>query len=220
VLTLEREAVTGELVLRIPNLVVRGLYAERMRDLLLPERGIHEVGYKAARTLYVAGEIEPLCEFVEKRVFPVFSNRDYRWANELTVKTAFLSLLFNDILYIMDSEPERERGYADLTMIIRPDMRRFEILDVLLEFKYLGLAELGISGEEARGMSRQELRGLPQVREKLAEARAQLARYRQTLAGKYGHQLRLHSYGVVSLGFDRLVWQEIPDRAGLSKRLR
>ncbi len=100
VLTLDGEAVTGELVLRIPNLVIRGLYAEQIRDLLLPERGIHEVGRKAARTLYVEGDIEPLCEFVEERIFPVFSNRDYRWANELTVKTAFLSLLFNDILYI------------------------------------------------------------------------------------------------------------------------
>ena len=46
----------------------------------------------------------PLCEFVEQRYFRVFHNPDYRWANELTVKTAFLTLLYNDILYNMDSE--------------------------------------------------------------------------------------------------------------------
>ncbi len=209
VLTLEGEAVTGELVLRIPNLVIRGLYAEQIRDLLLPERGIHEVGRKAARTLYVEGDIEPLCEFVEERIFPVFSNRDYRWANELTVKTAFLSLLFNDILYIMDSEPEVGRGYADLVMIIRPDMRRFEILDILIEFKYLSLDEMRLTGEEVRGMSREELRSLPQVEEKLAQARAQLGKYRPLLEAKYGDLLRLHTYAVVALGFDRLVWEEV-----------
>ncbi len=209
VLTLEGEAVTGELVLRIPNLVIRGLYAEQIRDLLLPERGIHEVGRKAARTLYVEGDIEPLCEFVEERIFPVFSNRDYRWANELTVKTAFLSLLFNDILYIMDSEPEIGRGYADLVMIIRPDMRRFEVLDILIEFKYLSLDELGLTGEEVRKTSRDELRSLPPVEEKLAQARAQLGKYRPLLEAKYGDVLRLHTYAVVALGFDRLVWEEV-----------
>ncbi len=209
VLTLDGEAVTGELVLRIPNLVIRGLYAEQIRDLLLPERGIHEVGRKAARTLYVEGDIEPLCKFVEERIFPVFSNRDYRWANELTVKTAFLSLLFNDILYIIDSEPEIGRGYADLVMIIRPDMRRFEVLDILIEFKYLSLDELGLTGEEVRKMSREELRSLPPVEEKLAQAQAQLEKYRPLLEAKYGDLLRLHTYAVVALGFDKLVWEEV-----------
>jgi len=209
VLTLGGIASTGELVLRIPNLVVRGLYVEQIRKMLLPERGLHEVGRRAARTLYVDGDIAPLCEFIEERIFPVMSNRDYRWANELTVKTAFLSLLFNDILYVMDSEPELGRGYADLTMIIRPDMRRFEILDVLIEFKYLSLDTLGLTGDEVREMSRDELRSLPAVDEKLAEARAQLTKYRSLLEAKYGDALRLHTYAVVSLGFERLVWKEV-----------
>ncbi len=127
----------------------------------------------------------------------------------MTVKTAFLSLLFNDILYIMDSEPEIGRGYADLVMIIRPDMRRFEVLDILIEFKYLSLDEVGLTGEGVRGMSREELRSLPQVEEKLAQARTQLGKYRPLLEAKYGDLLRLHTYAVVSLGFDRLVWEEV-----------
>jgi hypothetical protein len=209
ILTLEGEARTGELVLTIPNLVIRGLYAEQIRDLLLPQRGIHEVAQQAARVLYRDANPAPLCEFVEQHVFPVFSNRDYYQANELTVKTAFLSLLFNDILYVMDSEPELERSYADLTMIIRSDMRRFEILDILLEFKFLKLAELGLSGEAVRQKSRAELMALPQVQAKLAEAKAQLAKYRPILEAKYGDKLRLHSFAIVSLGFEKLVWQEV-----------
>ncbi len=208
VLTLGGRTPSGRYTLRIPNLVVRGLYADQMREMLLPDVTRDDVE-AVAEVLYTTGDIGPLCEFVEEKYFPVFSNRDYRWANELTVKTAFLSLLFNDILYIMDSEPEVGRGYADLVMIIRPDMRRFEVLDILIEFKYLSLDEVGLTGEGVRGMSREELRSLPQVEEKLAQARTQLGKYRPLLEAKYGDLLRLHTYAVVSLGFDRLVWEEV-----------
>ena len=32
---------------------------------------------------------------MNRSISKVFSNRDYAWSNELTVKTAFLTLLFN-----------------------------------------------------------------------------------------------------------------------------
>ncbi len=37
------------------------------------------------------------------------------------------------------AELETDRGYADLALLVRPDMHRFRALDLLLEFKYLGL---------------------------------------------------------------------------------
>jgi hypothetical protein len=58
-------------------------------------------------------------------------------------------------------------------------------------------------------MSRTELESIPLVEEKFVESNAKLAGYRQTLEQKYGEQLRLHSYSVVSLGFERLVWREV-----------
>jgi len=207
VLTIGGQSPRGKLSLRIPNLVTRRLYAEQIRDMLLPAGVRVEMG-RVAEALYAEGEMEPLCDFVEERYFGVFDNRDYRWANELTVKTAFLTLLFDDVLYIMDSEPALERGYADLVMIIRPDMRKYELLDILIEFKYVGLGELGMSGAEVRERGRAELRALPVVAGKLAEAREELAHHRRALEGRYGAALRLRSYAVVSLGFDRLVWEE------------
>ena len=101
------------------------------------------------------------------RLFTVFKNRDYTQANELTIKTAFLALLYNDILYIMDSEPELERRYADLTMIIRPDKRYGKIFDVLIEFKFLTLKALGLTGEAIRAMALDELYALPAVAQDL-----------------------------------------------------
>ena len=112
VLTIEGERSDGNLELRVPNLVMRGLYVQRIQRMLLPEPAERDDGREAAGLLGSKGEMAPLCEFVEKRYFRVFHNPDYKWANELTVKTAFLTLLYNDILYVMDSEMETGRGYA------------------------------------------------------------------------------------------------------------
>ncbi|HYN79060.1 MAG TPA: AAA family ATPase, partial [Lamprocystis sp. (in: g-proteobacteria)] len=142
VLTLASQGALGQLALKIPNLVARSLYVERLRDLWLPGYEDRATAQGVAETLYLRGDPAPLCDFIESRYFRVLSNRDYRWTNELLVKFAFLTLLFDDRLYMAVSELETDRGYADLALIVRPDMRRFQALDLLLEFKYLGLKEL------------------------------------------------------------------------------
>ncbi len=209
VLTTDGESPDGELMLRVPNLAINGLFVTRIQQMLLPDPGDRDNGRFAAKRLRTKGDMAPLCEFVEGRYFKVFHNPDYKWANELTVKTAFLTLLYDDILYIMDSEAEIEKGFADLTMIIRPDKRHFEILDILIEFKYVKLGDAGVTGEQARKLSIEELRGLPPMASKMKKARAQVKRYGEALEKKYGGVLRLRSYAVVSLGFERLWWEEI-----------
>lgn len=209
-LTLVGRNAFRELQLRIPNLVIRKLYADRLQALLLPDAKEQQAGQRAAQILQRTGDLQPLCEFVEQHYFKVFSNRDYLQANELTVKTAFLTLLFNDLLYILDSETTVGRRYADLTMIVRPDARQYQVFDLLLEFKFIKPGEVGLSGEAARQMSVDELLALAPVRQKLAEARAQATSYRRELAARYQTELRLRAYAVVALGFERLVWEEIP----------
>lgn len=54
-----------------------------------------------------------------------------------------------------------------------------------------------------------ELKQLVPVKEKLAEAKAQVLDYRQKLARNYGAQLHLRSYTVVAIGFERVVWEEV-----------
>lgn len=111
VLTHAGENDKGEIILEVPNLVMYSLYIERIARMLLPEPGERDDGKSAAKHLYQDGDMGPLCEFVVSRYFQVFHNPDYKWANELTVKTAFLTLLYDDILYIMDSEQEINRGF-------------------------------------------------------------------------------------------------------------
>ena len=198
----------GQYLLRVPNLVMQSLYVERSRRMLLPDPVIRDEGRDAAAMVYQQGDIGPLCAFVQETSFQVFRNRDYRWANELTLKTAFLTLLYNDILFFMDSEPEVGRRYADLTMIIRPDMRKFKIKDVLIEFKFITLQQAGVSGEQVREMNVEEVEGLPAVHGAFAEGREQVVRYGGDLVKKHG-ELRLQKFVVVAVGFERVVWEKV-----------
>ena len=213
VLTLAGETEKGELCLKVPNLVTQGLYVERVQQMLLPDPVIRDRGLDAARRVYQFGEIEPVCQFVQDVYFPLFSNRDYAQLNELTVKTCFLTLLYNDVLYIMDSEPELEleRRYADLTMIIRPDKRHFTIYDVLIEFKLLSLKTLGLSGERLGALSQSELYALPAVQQAMNDGKKQAMDYANRLARKYP-RLNLKTFVVVALGMERICFVHLENR--------
>ena len=198
----------NECILKVPNLVARSLYVERLRELWRPGYEDQErIGY-ISKQFCQRGELQPLCDFIERRYFPVLSNRDYRWSNELLVKIAFMTLLFNDRLYMMVSETEVDHGYVDLSLIVRPDMRRFQALDLLLEFKYLSLKDLGLTGEQAREKSPDELAVLPAVLGKLSEAEEQARRYGAALRERYS-LTDLRAFAVVALGLERVVWRAV-----------
>jgi hypothetical protein len=108
----------------------------------------------------------------------------------------------------MDSEPETGRGYADITMIIRPDKRQYKILDILLEFKFVPLKEVGITGEQAKNLSPKELEAIPEMQTKMTEAEKQLIKYGPVLENKYNN-LRLKKFAVVALGFEKLWAREV-----------
>jgi len=49
-----------------------------------------------------------------------------------------------------DSETALERSYADMTMIVRPDKRQFQLLDFLFEFKYVDLKDNNLSSSKQK----------------------------------------------------------------------
>lgn len=209
-LTLEGRTARRTLRLTTPNLVTKSLYIDHIRDLLLADETDPRAPEMLPRALIADGNIEPLATYVEQKVFRRLSNLDYRWMNELAVKTAFLALVFSDVSHMIFSEPELDRGRADLCLLRRPDARTEALWDLLLEFKYLKLRELGLSGGELRELSPEDLLRLDPVREALADAEKQLERYRGALTGQFGELLRLRSWVVVALGFERILTREIP----------
>lgn len=200
----------GKLTLGIPNLVTRALYVDELRQRILPAPKDRIAVANLAEKFYQTADLQPLADYLEQKYFAVFNNRDYAWSNELTIKIAFLTLLFNDIYYVVDSETALQRRYADLVLIIRPSMRQYPTLkDLVLEFKYLPLADLKLTGEQVREQSREHLMQLPAVQAALQAALAQLQHYRTVLVDKYQEPQRLYCMAVVALGFDRVVWQTL-----------
>jgi len=195
-----------EAILNIPNLVARSLYVDRLRDLWLPGYEDKTLVPQLSKRFFQTGDLQPLVDFIEQRYLPVLSNRDYRWTNELLVKIAFLTLLFDDRLYMMVSETEMDHGYIDLSLIVRTDRRKTRALDLLLEFKYVGLKDLKLTAEQVREKSRAELAALPEVKKELQAAGEQAQRYGAALSERYGlTDLRL--FAVVGIGLERVVWQ-------------
>ncbi len=210
VLTIAGDTADLKVNLKIPNLVMKSLYVERIQKMLLPEPDDRDDGKLAAEQVYQKGNMAPLCAFMEERYFKVFNNRDYRWANELTVKTAFLTLLYNDFIYIMDSETEIDRLYADLTMIIRPDKRYGKVFDVLIEFKFVKLkdAGTGMTADKAQKLSGDELMCLPEIAKQLQDGENQVQEYGKKIEQRYGN-LRLQKFVVVALGFERICFKKL-----------
>jgi hypothetical protein len=85
-----------------------------------------------------------------------------------------------------------------------------KVFDILIEFKFVSLADAGLSGEEACGLSSDALKSIPALAAKMADAQFQVDQYGKSLNGKYGN-LNLKCYAVVSLGFERIWWEETAD---------
>ncbi len=54
-------------------------------------------------------------------------------------------------------------------MIIRPDKRYGKIFDVLIEFKFIKLKEVGMSADKAQKLSEDELIQLPEIANQLTD---------------------------------------------------
>jgi hypothetical protein len=206
--------------LRIPNLVVRKLFLDRLLEIFLPEAEDGSQARELARIVFQEGDIRPLLSFFEDKLLPVLSNRDQGAApgkgrggsgvNEMVVKSLFLAILFDDHHYRISSEPELERSYADLCLLVRDEMRPYSFFDLLFEFKLVRRKDLGRRGREIRDLSDEALLRLPPVAKALVEARQQIETYRSSLFKQHGaSSLNLKSYAVVAVGLERVVGEEI-----------
>ncbi len=213
--------------LRVPNLVVRKLFLNRLLEIFLPDLGDSSGAQEVTMAFIGGGDLQPVLSFFEDKLLPVLSNRDRGVApkgpgfgcsgvNEMVVKALFLAILFDDTRYVTFSEPEIEREYADLCLLVRPEMRQFGFFDLLFEFKLVRRKELGFKGRELAEMDEASLRQLRPVAAAFEEAREQTRRYRQKLVRRLGETtLKLRSYAVVAIGLERMLGEEtdLPPRA-------
>jgi len=55
-------------------------------------------------------------------------------------------------------------------MIVRPDMRHYDIFDVLMEFKFIKISATGMTGKEVADASNDTLHALPVVSDAFSQA--------------------------------------------------
>ncbi len=205
--------------LRIPNLVVRKLFLERLLKIFLPDPGDDYRARELAMTFFEDGDLGPLLAFFEDSLLPVLSNRDRgvppkkpeqsgSGVNEMAVKALFLAILFDDQRYAVFSELELEKHYIDLCLLVRPEMRRYGFFDILFELKLVRRAELGKSGDELRDMDEAGLRRLAPVRAAREKARGQVLGYRNALVTKFP-QAQPRCYVAVMVGLERVLGEEV-----------
>ncbi len=215
--------------LRIPNLVVRKLFLDRLLEVFLPDLAETSEARRVAMRFFDDGELRPLLDFFEEKLLPVLSNRDQgappmkpgqsgSGVNEMVLKALLLSILFDDQRFVVHSELELERGYADLCLLVRPENRYRQAFDLLFELKLVRRKALGKKGRELRAMDEAALRELPAVRTALAEARDQVEGYRAALVrqrgvgpppGGRGNAVRPRCYAVVAVGLERILGEEV-----------
>ncbi len=200
--------------------MVRKLFLDRLLEIFLPDLGDSSGARQLALRLFRDGDLTPLVAFFEDKLLPVLSNRDRGAApprpglagsgvNEMVVKSLFLSILFEDTYYQIFSEPELDKRYADLCLLVRPQMRRYGFFDLLFEFKLVRRAELGMKGTEIAGMDDEALSRLPRVAAAFDEARQQIESYARALGRRHGEELNLRAWIVVAVGLERILGREV-----------
>ena len=200
----------GDLILEIPNLVMRQIYAEYLLKSFFDDERTRRTAQQQAVALFSQGDMTRLCNFVEQHLLSIYDNRDYKSFNELSVKTLFIALLYNTPQYIITSESAVDSRYVDLLFLIRPEKRYANTCDILIEFKYLSLKQLGhLSGKTLKTLSEGELWELEPLKASLTEAREQIKDYQESLYKKHTAQLKLCSFVVIALGLERLLCVEV-----------
>ena len=209
-LTIAGQTPTRHLLLEPPNIVVKNLYFKQVLRFLLPSGVDRTESSELVMNFFTNYDLSPLVQFVIEKLFPVFSNRDYRWMNEFALKAVFTTLLCDDINYALFSEPELSRGFADLCLILRPDARAAELFDLLFEFKYIPLSKIKLKTIDQ--ISDKTLKSKPPVKKAFSDAKEQVMFYSKGLSKKFGKMMKLKKYAVVSIGFERLFFEEITDK--------
>ncbi|MEM7539887.1 MAG: hypothetical protein AAF639_47475, partial [Chloroflexota bacterium] len=223
-LTCVGETKSGHNILEIPNLVIRQLYSTRvLTQRVESDDSVARAGMATADTLFETGNVAPLCLFAQEHLLRLYKGLDHRDFNELTLKTIFMMLLYHTDMYLVYSEVQLEQRFGDLLMLLRPGMRHTDLYDILFEFKCVSANEAtedvttkrgkttkrALDEETLRTKPSDDLRKLANIEAAFDGAKKQLHSYRQKIVKERREDLNLRCYAVVSVGFDRILWDEV-----------
>lgn len=137
----------GDIIYKVPNQVVKGLYfeyfAKKLEEECNYEIDIKEIK-KAVKNIGLNGDIGYFIKLVEKTLNKL-SNRDFISFDEKYVKVIMMAYLNLSTVYLVKSEYEVENGYIDIALlnnhIVKPKYYG------IIELKYVTKSEYEKYGE-------------------------------------------------------------------------
>jgi hypothetical protein len=146
------------ITLSMPNLVLKSLYLDYMRYVLMKRGQIRIDGLKKDEMLrdLIEGKIDLLIELAEK-LLNGLSNRDYERFDEKYIKLVLLSLLSDVNVYIAHSEYEVSAdGYVDLYLQAAFEPERSYHYFIELKYVKADAAESDIELKEKQGRNQMQ----------------------------------------------------------------
>jgi hypothetical protein len=164
-------------VLKIPNYVIKTIYWEQHFQRINEAYNIEIQKVRiAVNEMRMCGDIEPLIRLM-KDILEDMSNRDLVQMNEKNVKMILITLLGVDNTYFIKSEDENNKGYVDLMLKRKIQLKDITKFQWIIELKYIkeserdtlekvkkqGLEQLKLYGESKVVQDEMEKEGLKKV---------------------------------------------------------
>lgn len=139
-LTIKEKGPNGT-ILKVPNYVIKTIYWEQYFQKVREDYNIQIQKVRTAVTeMRMNGNIELLIEIV-KDLLENLSNRDLIQMDEKNIKMIFLSLLGVDATYFIKSEEENNKGYVDILLKRKIQLKDITKFEWLIELKYIKESE-------------------------------------------------------------------------------
>ena len=130
----------GDPVLKVPNQVIKDIYAEYFLKVLREEADfVVDVNYnEIAREILKEGKIDKILNLLQEYLNNL-SNRDYQNFDEKYIKIMFYCIARSMKKFIVKSEEELRRNYSDILLMPKEPNKGY--YSVMIEFKYLKKTE-------------------------------------------------------------------------------
>jgi hypothetical protein len=132
-----KEQFEDQVILTIPNYVVRTIYWEQFYDILQRELKLNKEELKdSIRDMRTKGDIGRFKELFEN-ILQGLSNRDLIGMDEKGIKMILMTLFGVDGTYMTLSEDENNNGYVDILLKKKVQFEKYTNYEWLIELKYL-----------------------------------------------------------------------------------
>ena len=147
-------------MLKIPNYVIKRIYWNQYFQKINEDYNIEIQSIRiAVNEMRMHGDIQPLIEIV-KGILENLSNRDLIKMDEKNVKMMFLTLLGVDSTYFIKSEDENNKGYVDLMLRRKIQLKDITKFEWIIELKYIKESDWGtLEKVKEQGLKQLQLYG-------------------------------------------------------------